>query len=435
MAADACRRRQQSHLDDRSLEVLAVEPRRAQPDARLRRRRAACGGPRAISSRGSAWSGGAAGGAPRRPRRRPKLAPAVPAAAPREGELRRTGRGGGTDRTAERMPGPKRKRKRQSRRRTRRAIAGRRRPPRDRRSAMRAPSGRDRARRCELLDNMLNAAGEISIYRARLEQQLSSIDFNLDELGRVVSACGISCASSRSRPRRRSCTATWTGQRRDDFDPLELDRYSSIQQFSRALAETVLATSQRAGPARDQCRDPEAADAAGPHRHRDAGRADAHADGAVPRQVQRLARIVRQAAAETGKLADIGIDGAAANSTARCSSACWRRSSTCCATRSSTASRCRRTRTPPARRRPAPSRSRLRREGTEVVDHGRRRRRGREPRSRPRPRGRRSASRRRSRSCPTSRRCSSSSSPASRPPARSRRPPAAASAWTWSPPR
>ena len=26
--------------------------------------------------------------------------------------------------------------------------------------------------------------------------------------------------------------------RRDDFDPLELDRYSALQQFSRALAET-----------------------------------------------------------------------------------------------------------------------------------------------------------------------------------------------------
>ena len=38
----------------------------------------------------------------------------------------------------------------------------------------------------ELLDNMLNAAGEVSIFRARLEQQLTSVEFNLAELGRVV---------------------------------------------------------------------------------------------------------------------------------------------------------------------------------------------------------------------------------------------------------
>ena len=34
----------------------------------------------------------------------------------------------------------------------------------------------------ELLDQLLNTAGEVSIARARLEQQIGSIDFNLGEL-------------------------------------------------------------------------------------------------------------------------------------------------------------------------------------------------------------------------------------------------------------
>jgi chemosensory pili system protein ChpA (sensor histidine kinase/response regulator) len=38
----------------------------------------------------------------------------------------------------------------------------------------------------DLLDTMLNSAGEVSIFRARLDQQVNSIDFNLAELARTV---------------------------------------------------------------------------------------------------------------------------------------------------------------------------------------------------------------------------------------------------------
>ncbi len=52
--------------------------------------------------------------------------------------------------------------------------------------------------------------------------------------------CASSCASSKPRPRRRSCTAIRTTSRVESgFDPLELDRYSTIQQLSRALAESA----------------------------------------------------------------------------------------------------------------------------------------------------------------------------------------------------
>src|SRR5690606_32455823 len=91
-----------------------------------------------------------------------------------------------------------------------------------------------------LLEQLLNGAGEISIANARLYQQLSSIQFNLDELNQTV---------IRLRDQLRKLEIETEAQilyrhqgeaeRHADFDPLELDQYSSIQQLSRALAETA----------------------------------------------------------------------------------------------------------------------------------------------------------------------------------------------------
>src|SRR5262249_13385772 len=92
----------------------------------------------------------------------------------------------------------------------------------------------------ELLDHLLNISGEASIARSRLEQQLGSIDFNLGELSRTV---------TRLKEQLRNLEIETEAQilhkhedegtHRSEFDPLELDRYSSIQQYSRALAETA----------------------------------------------------------------------------------------------------------------------------------------------------------------------------------------------------
>ncbi|HEX9706723.1 MAG TPA: Hpt domain-containing protein, partial [Steroidobacteraceae bacterium] len=81
----------------------------------------------------------------------------------------------------------------------------------------------------DLLDNMLNVAGEVSIYRARLEQQVSSIDFNLAELGRVVQRLKDQLRKLEIETEAQILHRhVDSGTRRDDFDPLELDRYSSI---------------------------------------------------------------------------------------------------------------------------------------------------------------------------------------------------------------
>ena len=136
----------------------------------------------------------------------------------------------------------------------------------------------------DLLDNMLNVAGEVSIYRARLEQQVSSIDFNLAELGRVVQRLKDQLRkleieteaqilhrhvdSGRAARRLRPARAR----------PLFLDPAV----LARARGD-VLRRREPAGAARNpEPRGAEPADAAGPHRLRAAGRPDAHAHGAVP---------------------------------------------------------------------------------------------------------------------------------------------------------
>jgi chemosensory pili system protein ChpA (sensor histidine kinase/response regulator) len=93
----------------------------------------------------------------------------------------------------------------------------------------------------DLLDSLVNSAGEISIFRARLEQQVGLMRENLKEFDETV---------SRLRDQFRKLeieTETQIGSRfqqesppgSEEFDPLEMDRYSSIQQLSRGLSESV----------------------------------------------------------------------------------------------------------------------------------------------------------------------------------------------------
>lgn len=95
--------------------------------------------------------------------------------------------------------------------------------------------------RADILDNLVNYAGEVSIYRSRLEQQIGSLRFNLAELEQTVERL-------RDQLRRLELETEAqilarherdTGWQREDFDPLELDQYSQLHQLSRALSESV----------------------------------------------------------------------------------------------------------------------------------------------------------------------------------------------------
>ena len=211
-----------------------------------------------------------------------------------------------------------------------------------------------------------------------LEQQIGSIEFNLAELGAHGHApARSSCASSSSRPKRRSCIATRTRPgTRGDFDPLELDRYSSIQQFSRALAETASDVGSIEGLLENlTTRRAEPAAAAGAHRHRTAERPDAHAHGAVP--APRAAPRAHRAPGRhrhAARRPSCASRAPRASSIARCSSACCRRSSTCCATPSCTASRrprsARRAASPRAARSPSRCSAKAPKSSSSVADDG-----------------------------------------------------------------
>jgi chemosensory pili system protein ChpA (sensor histidine kinase/response regulator) len=95
--------------------------------------------------------------------------------------------------------------------------------------------------KANLLDNMVNFAGEVSIYRSRLEQQIGAYRFNLVEMDQTV---------SRVREQLRKLEIETEAQvlfryekegdmEDEDFDPLELDRYSHMQQLSRSMVESI----------------------------------------------------------------------------------------------------------------------------------------------------------------------------------------------------
>jgi chemosensory pili system protein ChpA (sensor histidine kinase/response regulator) len=90
-----------------------------------------------------------------------------------------------------------------------------------------------------LLENLLNAAGEVSIFHSRLTQQMGQIQFNLEELGQTVIRLREQLRSLEVATEAQIIYQHQTEQRFDEeVDPLTLERYSTIQQLSRALAET-----------------------------------------------------------------------------------------------------------------------------------------------------------------------------------------------------
>ncbi|WP_238978831.1 Hpt domain-containing protein [Novilysobacter arseniciresistens] len=105
---------------------------------------------------------------------------------------------------------------------------------------VRAPQEQVRIR-ADLLDRLVNYAGEVAIYRARLEQQLGAFRGAIAEMA---------ATNTRMRDQLRrlemeteaQIVARYQREGEDgeqQFDPLELDRFSNLQQLSRALTESA----------------------------------------------------------------------------------------------------------------------------------------------------------------------------------------------------
>ncbi|MBT8131083.1 MAG: response regulator, partial [Gammaproteobacteria bacterium] len=162
-----------------------------------------------------------------------------------------------------------------------------------------------------LLDELLNNVGEVSIYHSRLEQQISTMGFNTAELAQTV---------VRLRGQLRKLEMETEAHilhrhhdavdQRTDFDPLEMDRYSLIQQLSRALAESVSDLSSIQGLLEELTRDAETLLV-------QQSRVTTELQDGLMRtrmipfqqHVPRFTRLVRQIAAETGKRAELVVEG------------------------------------------------------------------------------------------------------------------------------
>jgi chemosensory pili system protein ChpA (sensor histidine kinase/response regulator) len=93
----------------------------------------------------------------------------------------------------------------------------------------------------ELLDSLVNSAGEISICRSRLEQQVGAMRDNLKEFDETVSRLRdqFRKLEMETETQIRSRYQHEIPDESDEFDPLEMDRFSAMQQLSRSLTESV----------------------------------------------------------------------------------------------------------------------------------------------------------------------------------------------------
>jgi chemosensory pili system protein ChpA (sensor histidine kinase/response regulator) len=179
--------------------------------------------------------------------------------------------------------------------------------------------------------NPAHLAGDFSDNLARLRRQLREVEMQAES--QIASRMAIS--SER------------------EFDPLEFDRFTRLQELTRMMAESV---NDVASFHESLTRSVDTAhgdlDAAGPPDARPAARPDARAHGAVRQHSERLFRVARQSAKEVDKRVNLDIRGGNVEIDRSVLERMSHRSNTCCATPSPTASS-RAKRLPPARAKPA----------------------------------------------------------------------------------
>ena len=93
------------------------------------------------------------------------------------------------------------------------------------------------------MEELVNLAGETSISRGRLETQISNFGFTLEEMAATIDRLR---EQLRRMEMETEAQVLFRAEKEgfavadyDDFDPLEMDRYSSIQQLSRSLTESA----------------------------------------------------------------------------------------------------------------------------------------------------------------------------------------------------
>ena len=93
--------------------------------------------------------------------------------------------------------------------------------------------------RADLLETSINNAGELSIYRSRVEQQLVNMNQNLAELDRTVERVHTQLRELDIETEAQIISEHRAESVTEDFDPLEFDRYTRLHELSRFLDEAV----------------------------------------------------------------------------------------------------------------------------------------------------------------------------------------------------
>ncbi len=168
----------------------------------------------------------------------------------------------------------------------------------------------------DLMENLVNLAGETSIIRGRIEQEMTDFTGVIGEIGQTIDRARellrrFDMETEAQILYRYQQTAGDGGEDYEDFDPLEMDRYSTLNQLSRSLGETISDMMDLRDSLVDRSRDTETLLV-------QQGRINTELQESLMRSrmvpfsrlVPRLRRIVRQVAQELGKKADLEIVGA-----------------------------------------------------------------------------------------------------------------------------
>ncbi len=166
--------------------------------------------------------------------------------------------------------------------------------------------------RSDLLNNLVDYAGEVNIYHARMGKQIADFGFNLSELTQTVVRLKeqLRKLEIETEIQIRSGYEKESGNYDDDFDPLEMDQYSTLQQLTRSLSETASDVDSINGILMDITRDSETL-----LRQETRVSTDLQEGLMRTRMVRfgglssRLRRIVRQIARELGKEVEVDIIG------------------------------------------------------------------------------------------------------------------------------
>ncbi|TVT93052.1 Hpt domain-containing protein [Pseudomonas sp. RGB] len=94
----------------------------------------------------------------------------------------------------------------------------------------------------DLLDDLVNLAGETSIFRGRIEQQVNDARIALNEVETTIERMRDQLRRLDTETQGRILSRQQAEAERlgyEEFDPLEMDRHSQLQQLSRALSESA----------------------------------------------------------------------------------------------------------------------------------------------------------------------------------------------------